>query len=38
VAANNDNLMHRHVLEVALDKGILLVQLNAEVITVRDKI
>jgi hypothetical protein len=30
--------MHRHVLEVALDKGILLVKQNVEVITVRDKI
>jgi hypothetical protein len=38
VAANNDNLMHRHVMEVSLDKGILLLQQNVEVITVRDKI
>jgi hypothetical protein len=38
VAANNDNLMHLHVLEVSLDEERLLVQGFDEMITDGDNI
>jgi hypothetical protein len=38
VAANNDNLMHRHVLEVAIDERSPLVQGIIEMIAEADNI